>query len=61
MLEQNQNITKQYAVAYAVLALKEVKPKAPTAFYSDVGKEMVKLMRIYKGKEAIKKANKILN
>lgn len=63
MIEQNQNITKGYAVAYCVLAynslVTRVQKKERTP--ERIGHEMVECMRKYKPKQAVNKANKILN
>lgn len=56
--EQNQNITKQYAVSYAMLTYNHIHPKEDTTKYAN---HMIKLMRVIKPRVAVKEANKLLN
>ncbi|MFR5683375.1 MAG: hypothetical protein ACLVAK_09865 [Clostridia bacterium] len=56
--EQNQNITKQYAVSYAMLTYNHIHPKEDITKYAN---HMIKLMRVIKPRLAVKKANKLLN
>lgn len=55
--EQNQNITKQYAVSYAMLTYNHLHPDEDA---SDFGWYMIELMRAIKPKFAVKEADKLL-
>lgn len=63
MIEQKQNITKEYAVAYCILAYNSLttrvskKERTP----EKIAQEMIECMRKYKPKQAISLANKVLN
>lgn len=56
-LEQNQNITKQYAVSYAMLTYNHIHPNKDV---SDFACKMIELMRAIKPKFAVKEADKLL-
>ncbi len=56
-LEQNQNITKQYAVSYAILVYNHLHPKADM---TEFGCNMIELMRAIKPRFAVKEADKVL-
>ena len=56
-LEQNQNITKQYAVSYAILVYNNLHPKADI---TEFGYKMIEIMRAIKPKFAVKEADKLL-
>ena len=55
--EQNQNITKQYAVSYAMLTYNHLHPDEDA---SDFGWYMIELMRAIRPKFAVKEADKLL-
>ena len=55
--EQNQNITKQYAVSYAMLAYNYLHPDEDA---SELGWQMIELMRAIRPKFAVKEADKLL-
>jgi hypothetical protein len=55
--EQNQNITKQYAVSYAILAYNHLHPKADATEFAC---NMIEIMRAMKPRFAVKEADKIL-
>ena len=55
--EQNQNITKQYAVSYAMLAYNHLHPKADATEFAC---NMIEIMRAMKPRFAVKEADKIL-
>lgn len=63
MEEQNQNITKGYAVAYCILAYNSLITRVPKKERSleRIGHEMIECMRKYKPKRALMLANKILH
>ena len=56
--EQNQNITKQYAVSYAIIAFNKIYPKLSA---SNLAYKMISTMRSIEPKIAIKQAEDILN
>lgn len=63
MIEPKESITKEYAVAYCILAYNSLttriskKERTP----EKIGHEMVECMRKYRPKQALMIANKILN
>lgn len=61
MLEQNQNVTKQYAVSYAILATHSLINSKKKITCEKIGTEMIAMMRAVKPKEAVKKADQILS
>lgn len=56
-LEQNQNITKQYAVSYAILVYNHLHPKADATKFAC---NMIEIMRAMKPRLAVKEADKVL-
>ena len=56
-LEQNQNITKQYAISYAMIAYNNLHPKEDV---SDFGFQMIELMRAIRPRFAVNEADRIL-
>lgn len=63
MIEQKQNITKEYAVAYCILAYNSLTTRIPKKDRNPekIANEMIECMRKYKPKQALNFANKILN
>lgn len=63
MIEQKQNITKEYAVAYCILAYNSLTTRVAKKDRNTekMAHEMIECMRKYKPKQALKLANKILN
>ena len=57
-LEQNQNITKQYAVSYAMLVYNHLHPNEDA---SDFVYQMIELMRAIRPRFAVKEAVKLLS
>lgn len=55
--EQNQNITKQFAVSYAILAYNHLHPKADA---TELACNMIEIMRAIKPRFAVKEADIIL-
>lgn len=56
-LEQNQNITKQYAVSYAIITYDYLHPNDDVV---DFAYQMIELMRTINPRSAVKEADKIL-
>lgn len=56
-LEQNQNITKQYAVSYAMLVYNHLHPDKDV---TDFAYQMIELMRAIRPRFAVKEADKLL-
>ena len=56
-LEQNQNITKQYAVSYAILVYNHLHPKSDAKKFAC---NMIEIMRAMKPRFAVKEADKVL-
>ena len=63
MIEQKENITKEYAVAYCILAYNSLTTRVAKKDRNakKMAHEMIEYMRKYKPKQALKLANKILN
>lgn len=62
MIEPKQNITKEYAVAYSILAYNSLITRVPKKDRNleNMGHQMVLCMRKYTPKDALKNANKLL-
>lgn len=62
MIEPKQNITKEYAVAYSILAYNSLTTRVPkkNRNLENMGHQMVLSMRKYSPKDALKNANKLL-
>lgn len=56
--EQNQNITKQYAVSYAIITFNKMYPKSNVIHFAY---KMINMMRNIKPRKAVKIADEILN
>lgn len=63
MIEQKQNITKEYAVAYCILAYNSLTTRVSKKERNPekMANKMIECMRKYPPKQALKLANKILN
>ena len=63
MIEQKQNITKEYAVAYCILAYNSLTTRVAKKERNPekIANKMIECMRKYPPKQALKLANKILN
>lgn len=58
VLEKNQNITKQYAVSYAIITFHKMYPKSNVIRFAC---KMISVMRNIKPRKSVKLADEILN